>query len=82
MGRRNIDHILARPEAILSSIVDPTPAAQDLAGSLKVDWFPCFPGMLSDNRPDGVLVATPNRPHVANGMEYIAAGIPALIESR
>src|ERR1700757_4768822 len=28
IGRRHIEHILARPEAVLSSIVDPAPAAR------------------------------------------------------
>ncbi|WP_407159935.1 Gfo/Idh/MocA family protein [Bradyrhizobium sp. STM 3557] len=80
IGKRHIQHILARPEAMLSSIVDPTPAARELAASLKVDWFPSFQNMLSANRPEGVVVATPNQVHVANGMDCIAARIPALIE--
>ena len=70
IGKRHIEHILARPEAALSSIVDPMPAARELAVSLKVDWFPSFQDLLSENRPDGVVVATPNQMHVANGMEY------------
>jgi predicted dehydrogenase len=78
IGKRHIEHILARPEAVLSSIVDPMPAARELAVSLQVDWFPSFQD--SENRPDGVVVATPNQMHVANGMDCIAAGIPALIE--
>ena len=52
IGKRHIEHILARPEAVLSSIVDPTPAARELAVSLKVDWFPSFQDMLSGNRPE------------------------------
>jgi hypothetical protein len=31
IGKRHIEHILARPEAVLSSIIDPTPTARDLA---------------------------------------------------
>ena len=80
IGKRHIEHILARPEAVLSSIVDPTPAARELAVSLNVNWFPSFQDLLSEHRPDGVVVATPNQMHVANGMDCIAAGIPALIE--
>ena len=80
IGKRHIEHILAWPEAMLSSIVDPAPAARELAVSLKVDWFPSFQDMLSGNRPEGVVVATPNQMHVANGMDCVAARIPALIE--
>jgi len=77
IGERHIEHILARPEAMLSSIVDPAPAARELAVSLKVDRFPSFQDMLSENRPEGVVVATSNQMHVANGMDCIVAGIPA-----
>src|ERR1700747_729921 len=80
IGKRHIEHILAQPEAVLSLIVDPTPAARELAVSLDVDWFPSFQELLSENRPDGVIVATPNQMHVANGMDCIAARIPALID--
>src|SRR3982751_4755499 len=54
IGKRHIEHILARPEALLSSIVDPMPAARELAVSLKVDWFPSLQDMLHENRPAGV----------------------------
>ncbi|BBO07684.1 putative dehydrogenase [Bradyrhizobium ottawaense] len=59
IGKRHVEHILARPEAVLSSIVDPMPAARELAASPKVDWFPSFQDMLSENRPEGVVVANP-----------------------
>ena len=36
--------------------------------------------MIAATRPEGVIVATPNQLHVANGLECIAAGVPALIE--
>jgi predicted dehydrogenase len=36
--------------------------------------------MLTEMRPDGVVVATPNQMHVANGLDCIAAKIPALVE--
>jgi predicted dehydrogenase len=63
IGKRHIEHILARPEAVLSSIVDPMPAARELAVLLNVDWFPSFQDLLSENRPDGVVVATSNQVH-------------------
>jgi len=80
IGKRHIEHILGRPEARLASIVDPMPAARELAQSLNVDWFPSFQEMPREDRPEGMIVATPNQMHVANGMECIAADIPALIE--
>lgn len=80
IGRRHIEHVLARPEAQLAAIVDPTPAAKSLAEEKGVPWFPDLPAMLATARPEGVLVATPNQLHVANGLECVAAGIPVLIE--
>ena len=43
-------------------------------------WFACFAAMAAEARPEGVMVATPNQLHVANGLECIAAGVPALVE--
>ena len=43
-------------------------------------WFASFAEMLPVDRPDGVIIATPNQVHVANGLEVIEAGIPALVE--
>jgi predicted dehydrogenase len=80
IGQRHIEQIAARPEATLASIVDPSPAARELAQSLGVGWFPSLESLLSDHRPDGVVVATPNQMHVANGLDCLAAGLPALIE--
>jgi predicted dehydrogenase len=36
--------------------------------------------MPAQERPEGMIVATPNQMHVTNGMDCIAAGIPALVE--
>lgn len=80
IGKRHIEHILTRPEASLASIIDPLPAARELAQSLNIGWYPFFRDIPPNDRPEGVIVATPNQMHVANGMECIDAGIPVLIE--
>lgn len=80
IGRRHVGHVLASAEARLCAVVDPAPAARDLAAKSKSAWYPDLPAMLRACRPDGVIVATPNRLHVENGRACVAAGIPALIE--
>jgi predicted dehydrogenase len=80
IGKRHIQHILARAEAALASIIDPTPAAKDLAESLGAAWFPYFRDIPADKRPEGVVVSTPNQMHVANGLECIETGLATLVE--
>jgi predicted dehydrogenase len=36
--------------------------------------------MMRADRPDGVIIATPNQLHVENGLEAVEAGVPALVE--
>lgn len=80
IGKRHIDRILACPEAELASIIDPAPAAREMAESLRATWFPSFSDIPTGTRPEGVVVATPNQLHVANGLECIEAGVAALVE--
>jgi predicted dehydrogenase len=69
IGKRHIEHILARPEASLASIIDPMPAARELAQSLNVAWYAFFQDIPPEDRPEGIVVATPNQMHVAHGLE-------------
>jgi predicted dehydrogenase len=80
IGRRHAGHIARSPDATLGAIVDPSPAAQDLARQLATEWFPDFPAMIARMRPDGLIVATPNSLHVEHGIAAIEAGIPVLVE--
>ena len=80
IGKRHAHHVLSEPEATLCAIVDPSPTGKQLAADVGVHWYPSFRDMIVSDRPDGVIVATPNQAHVQNGMEAIEAGIPALIE--
>jgi predicted dehydrogenase len=80
IGSRHIEHILEAPEAELVAIVDPSPAARDVAETAGVAWLPDFAALMASSRPDGVVVATPNQLHVRNGLDCVAARIPALIE--
>jgi predicted dehydrogenase len=80
IGRAHIERVQAEPQATLMAIVDPSPEAKALAEAKSAPWYPSLETLLANARPDGVIVATPNRMHVENGLACVAAQIPALIE--
>ena len=80
IGKRHAEHVAAEPEAELAAVVDPSPVGEVVAREHDVRWFPSFAAMMDAARPDGVIIATPNQLHVANGLEAMAAGLPALVE--
>ena len=80
IGKRHIEQVMAEPSAALMAIVDPSPVGRDIAALKGVPWYTRFADMASVERPDAIIAATPNQMHVANGLEAVAAGIPALIE--
>lgn len=80
IGKRHAAHVRAEPGCVLSAIIDPALAGKAFAEEIGVDWYPAFDALPAGQRPDGVIVATPNQLHVANGLELAAAGIPMLVE--
>ena len=80
IGKRHIEYILAEPEAELLAIVDPSTAGKDVAEQKQIRWYPSFAALLANQKPDGVIVATPNQLHLENGLEILAAGVPVLVE--
>ena len=80
IGRRHIELIQESNSCWLSAIVDPSPAAVDFAKGADVPIHPNLADLFATQRPDGVIVATPNRLHVENGLECIRNGVPVLVE--
>jgi predicted dehydrogenase len=80
IGTRHAEHIAAHPEAELAAIADPAPAGPALAAAKGCPWFADAATMLAAARPDGAIVATPNRMHLEHGLACIAAGVPVLVE--
>ncbi|PRX99310.1 Gfo/Idh/MocA family protein [Paraburkholderia sp. BL25I1N1] len=64
----------------LSAIVDPSPAAQALAAQAGVPLYRTLQELLERDRPDGVILATPNQLHVEHALTCLAAGVPTLLE--
>ena len=78
IGRKHIE-IVSRL-AHLDAVIDPDPAARDLAAERGCTWSDDLDSYLGDSRPDGVIIATPNQLHLPHGSACLNAGIPALIE--
>ena len=64
----------------LSAIVDPAPAAQAVAAQAGVPLYESLAELLERDRPDGVILATPNQLHVEHAMACTQAGLPMLLE--
>ena len=88
IGYRHIEEIQKNPECELASIVDPHPPARiaglganaGLAATAGVPMYASLGEMLAKDRPDGVLLATPNQLHADQAIECIAAGVTVFIE--
>ena len=80
IGKRHIEEIVASASAVLASIVDPGPAGPELAEKYVVPLHPSLAELFAEDKPDGIILATPNQMHVAGGLECVAAGVPVIVE--
>ena len=80
MGRRHAEIIAGDPGVRLAGLADPSSAGRDLAATLGTPWHPSLADLLAADRPDGILIATPNTLHAQQALDCIAAGIPVLVE--
>lgn len=80
IGRRHIDLIEASLDCVLAGIADPSPAAKEFARSHGVNCYTDHRTLLADERPDGLIIASPNALHFQMALDCAQAGVPALIE--
>jgi len=80
IGKRHIGEIQNSKDGLLTAIVDPAPAATTLARTAGVPLYASLGELFAKNRPDGVVLATPNQLHLDQALECIAAGLPTLVE--
>ncbi|GAB3186078.1 Gfo/Idh/MocA family protein [Hydrogenophaga aquatica] len=64
----------------LCAVVDPSPAAAAVAARAGVPLYPSIEELLAQDRPDGLILATPNQLHVPQALQCITAGLPILLE--
>jgi predicted dehydrogenase len=80
IGVRHIEEIAASGVCTLASIVDPARGAALVAGRHGVPWYRSIAECFARDKPEGIVIATPNAMHVEQALECIAAGVPCLVE--
>jgi predicted dehydrogenase len=80
IGKRHIEEVDASDVAELTAVVDPGPAGPALADKFAVPLYPSLADLFVAAKPEGVILATPNRMHVDGGLECVAAGVPVIVE--
>jgi len=80
IGLAHVGVVRASSTCTLSAIVDPSPAAASVAAGAGVPLFASIGDLLEKDRPDGVIIATPNQMHVPQALSCIRAGLAVLLE--
>ncbi len=80
IGLAHVGVARASATCALSAIVDPAPAAEAVAAKSGVPLFRSLAELIAKDRPDGVILATPNQLHVEHALKCIDAGLPMLLE--
>ncbi len=88
IGYRHIEEIQKNPNCELVSIVDPHPptkiaglgANAALSAGSSVPVYDSLTEMLAKDKPDGVVLATPNQLHADQAIECIKAGVAVFVE--
>lgn len=80
IGQAHMDVLRRNPTCVLSAVVDPSPVAVPLAAAAGVPLYASLEELFAKDRPDGVILATPNPLHVPQALACIAAGLPTLLE--
>ena len=80
IGRRHAEAISRTGGVTLASVVDPADIGAELATRFGAAHYQSLNEMIAADRPDGVILATPNQMHLDNCRDCVAAGLPTLIE--
>ena len=80
IGRKHIELIAASPDCALAGIADPSPASKALAEANDAPWYADHRALLQHEKPDGLIIASPNALHLSMALDCVAADTPALIE--
>ena len=80
MGNQHLKAIHLSKKATLHSIVDISDKSRIHAKKFKVPFYKNSNNLIKENKPDAVIVATPNQFHEKHTSSFLTAGIPTLLE--
>ena len=80
MGNQHLKAIERSPRAVLHSIVDINKDSHLHAKKYKVPFYTTSSALLKSNKPDAVIIATPNQFHEKHTSSFLKAKIPVLLE--
>ena len=80
VGLRHIDVIAACPELELAGIVEPDASGAQTAEQNGCRLHGSIESILVEDKPDGVIIATPNALHVEQALRCVEANTPVLVE--
>jgi predicted dehydrogenase len=80
IGRRHIATAIASPDAELVGVADTLPADDPAVASLPCPYFRSHRDLIAQAKPDAVVIATPNRLHVSQGIDCARAGVHMIVE--
>ena len=78
-GKHHIEIASKSSRVQLSAVVDPA-LVSEIGEVHGVPVYESLTELFARDRPDGVVLATPNKLHLSQALECIAAGIPTLVE--
>tara|TARA_B100000963_G_C22635065_1_gene677162 strand:- start:1237 stop:2274 length:1038 start_codon:yes stop_codon:yes gene_type:complete len=80
MGNQHLKAIASSKKAILHSIVDISQKSKIYAKKSRVPFYNSTTNLIKNNRPDAVIVSTPNQFHEKHTIRFLNAKIPVLLE--
>jgi predicted dehydrogenase len=80
IGLAHIAVLRQSPTCSLAAIVDPMTSAKNHADAAGVAFHSSLAELFGADKPDAVILATPNHLHVAQAIECIAASVAVLLE--
>ena len=80
IGQAHIGAALSSTTCTLSAIVDPSPAAKAIAERANVPLYGTLDELFEKDKPDGIVIGTPNQLHVEHANLCLRARVPMLLE--